>query len=129
MKVEKRETINENGTYRTKKKITTTEEDGWINTRRTHGRRTEPRERYFKGNSVSYHYQTNDPKVTNPALFIMSIVMLIAALAMFVLAVLFHAMTILFFGVIFVIFGIVILVSNVRAIHRVEKEIQDREEQ
>ncbi len=129
MNVEKQETINENGTYTTKKKITTTEEDGLINIRRIHGRRTESRERYFKGNAVSYHYQTNDPKVTKPALFIMSIVMLIAAAAMFVLAVLFHAMTILFFGVIFVIFGIVILISNVRAIHRVEKEIQDKEEQ
>lgn len=129
MKVEKQNTINENGTYTAKKKITTTEEDGWIDTRETHGRRAVPGERYFKGKAVSYHYQTNDPKITKPALIILSIVMFIAAVAMIAFAVLFHAATVLFFGIVFVFFGIVVLVSNLRAIHRIEKEIQDREEQ
>ena len=65
MKVEKQNTINENGTYTAKKKITTTEEDGWIDTRETHGRRAVPGERYFKGKAVSYHIRQMTRKLQN----------------------------------------------------------------
>lgn len=129
MKVEEKHTINKNGTYTTKRKVTTTKEDGWVNVRKTHGKISDPRDRYFKGKYVSYHYQTNDPKVTRPVLFIFSIVIFIVAIAMIAFAVLLQAATMIFFGIVFVVFGIVAFVSNMRSIHRIEKEIQDRDEQ
>ena len=127
MKVEKKETINDNGTCTMEKKITTTEEDGWINARKTFGRRTEPRQRYFKGKSFSYHYQTNDPKVTKPALFIISIVLIVLTGILIGLALLFHSMTLLFFGIVFIFFAVVFIISNVRSIRRIEKKIREGE--
>lgn len=127
MKVEKQSTMNKNGTYTTKKKIATTEEDGWVNVRETHGKMADPNDRYFKGKAVSCHFQTNDPKVTKPALFIFCIVVFIAAIAMIAFAVLLHAATMMFFGIVFMVFGVVAFVSNMRSIHRIEKEIQDKE--
>lgn len=129
MKVEEKHTVNKNGSYTVKKKVTTTKEDGWVNVKKTHGKISDPRDRYFKGKYVSYHYQTNDPKVTKPVLLIASIVFAVAAIAMILFAILLQAATMMFFGIVFVVFGIAAFVSNMRSIHRIEKEIQDRDKQ
>lgn len=124
MEIKQNEEYNENGAY-TKTTITKTKkEDGWQENDIMFVTEHVPHKRYFKGKSVSYNYETNDPRITRPVTIIVSVIGILISSIILILCLILKEGFLLFFGIMFLITIIMFLINSQKTINRIENDIK-----
>ena len=124
MEIKNKLNINENGSYDKTTIIKTTKEDSWKDKDKIFGDKSERKNRYFKGQSISMQYETNDPKVTKPFTIIASVVGILIASILLVIGLIFKLSFLLFFGIIFAITIISFFINSQKEIKKIENDIK-----
>ena len=112
MEIKQNEEYNENGSYTKKTIIKMEKEDGWQENDIMFATEHAPRKRYFKGKSVSYHYETNDPKITRPFTLIVSVIDILISSILLISGLILKEGFLLLFGIIFLITIIMFLINS-----------------
>lgn len=125
MEINNKENIKQNGAYQKTTTIKTTKEDGWNDANYIFGNNIETKKRLFKGNAVSFQYETDDPNITKPFTIITSFILISIGIILSIISVIFKSYFMLFFGIMILITSICFLINSQKYIKKTENEIKN----
>ena len=122
MEIKSNEKVKENGAYEKTTIIKTTKKDGWNDADVVIADAGKPLRRLFKGNAKSFHYTTNNPKVTKPIVIIYSLCLIIIGILLLIISHVKHNNKLILGGIIILITAISFLISSLNDIRKIEKK-------
>lgn len=117
----------ETGVYTVVEKIETTPEDGFVHKADINPSNPNNFGTYEMGYSKRIRYETNDPKVTKPALYIFTVGFLLIGIIVLILGFVFTNTYIIGWSILWIILTIVFFIQNIQSIKKIEDKIEEVE--
>lgn len=127
MKVNEKNVKEDNGIFRNTKTIETTPDDGFVDEDKISPVVGDRYGEYHKGYSKRIVYSTNDPKMARIFVCGMCSIFIIIGLLLLVIGIILKLIGVIIFGLFISIFCIVGLISEMKNIDRIEKELKNKE--
>ena len=117
MEVKNEKKINDNGSYTITTEKTTNGADGFVQESDLYSAGMRQRGKYRKGYTKVKSFATNDPRVTRPVAYSLSVIIAVLSPSFFTK----------FIGAWFVVFGIMAFYGSKRDIDRVARELEEKQ--